>query len=86
MKTDLTTSQKFWIAMLVVGGYMLFGALATFLPKPEGTVIIVNTVLATMGPLVGMVVKGLFDTSHPTGEKNDPVNTKEVSDVGMDRS
>jgi len=56
--TRLSTSQRFWIAVLVIAGYLGFG-IGTFLL--EGSAIVANTVLATMGPLVGWVVKGLFD-------------------------
>ena len=75
--SKLDPTQRFWIAVLVVGGFILFGALASFLPIADGATIFVNTVLSTMGPLVGWVVKGLFDGAEPTGKVNDPVHTKE---------
>lgn len=69
--------QSFWIAVLVIGGYLIFGALAIFLPTQEGSTIFANTVLATMGPLVGWVVKALYDSGDPTGKKGDPVHVED---------
>ncbi|MYL97083.1 hypothetical protein GR702_04760 [Novosphingobium sp. FGD1] len=56
--------HHFWLAVLVIGGYLCFGALAIFVPTEEGSTIFVNTVLATMGPLVGWVVKAWFDEAR----------------------
>ncbi|MAC12966.1 hypothetical protein [Novosphingopyxis sp. YJ-S2-01] len=77
MKT-LSGEQRFWVAILVIGGFLLFGAAATFIPSADGTTIFVNTVLSTMGPLVGWVVKGLFDGADATGKADDPLYTKET--------
>lgn len=77
MKPSLPAPRRFWIAVLVIGGYLLFGAAATFFPRPDNSMIIVNTVLATMGPLVGWVVKALFDPPRPTGEPDDPVHVED---------
>ena len=76
--TKLPAPRRFWIAVLVIGGYLIFGGLCVFVPRPDNSMIVVNTVLATMGPLVGWVVKALFDIPHPTGQPDDPVNTHEV--------
>ncbi|MBH0112697.1 hypothetical protein I5E68_07000 [Novosphingobium sp. YJ-S2-02] len=57
----MSSEQRFWVAVLVIGGYLAFGAAAIFIPHAENATIFINTVLATMGPLVGWVVKGLFD-------------------------
>lgn len=78
MTNRLPEAHRFWIAVLVIGGYMLFGALCIFVPRPDNSTIFINTVLATMGPLVGWVVKALFEGHGPTGEKDDPVNVDEV--------
>lgn len=74
MKT-INENQRFWLAVLVIAGYLLFGALASGGVLSE--LIPANTVLATMGPLVGWVVKGLFDGAHATGKPDDPVNIEE---------
>ena len=74
----LPAHQRFWVAVLVIGGYLAFGAACTFAPVQEGATIFVNTVLATMGPLVGWVVKGLFDGPATKGTPADPVATEEV--------
>lgn len=81
MKT-LTASQRFWVAVLVVGGYLLFGATVCFMPMQDKGSLFANTVLATMGPLVGWVIKGLFDAPRhaedaPSGTATDPVHTQE---------
>jgi hypothetical protein len=70
----LTSAQRFWIAGLVIGGYLLFGAIASVL---FNNMAIALAVLSTMGPLVGWVVKGLFDGPQASGKPNDPVQTKE---------
>lgn len=64
MKT-LSPAQRFWVAMLVIGGYLLFGALAAFAPIHENSTIFITAVLSTMGPLVGWVIKGLFEPLGP---------------------
>lgn len=60
----MKSRDHFWLAVLVIGGYLLFGALASFAPILEGATIFVNTVLSTMGPLVGWVVKAWFDEAR----------------------
>jgi hypothetical protein len=72
MFKQLAGTHYFWIAFLVIGGYLAFGAVAAFIPVAQGATIFVNTVLSTMGPLVGWVVKGLFDA--PTANKDDQPN------------
>jgi hypothetical protein len=77
---------RFWIAVLVIGGYFVFGGLATFFAISSGATIFVNTVLSTMGPLVGWVVKGLFDGYQASGKPGDPVHYEEDyddADTGM---
>lgn len=69
MKT-LTPKQHFWIAVLVIGGYLLFGMAAALLPVRDHSATFVTTVLATMGPLAGWVVKGLFEPLP--GRDDDP--------------
>lgn len=75
--SKLDPSQRFWIAVLVVGGFILFGAASSFIAIADGATIFVNTVLSTMGPLVGWVVKGLFDGGEPTGQQGDPVHVEQ---------
>lgn len=59
---DLTNGQKTLVALVTVGGFMVYGSFPLFVDDiPERSVIFINTVLATMGPLVGWVIKGLFD-------------------------
>lgn len=72
---NLPAPQRFGIAVLVIGGYLIFGAATVFFPRPDNSMIIVNTVLATMGPLVGWVVKALFEPQTPSGEQDDPLHT-----------
>lgn len=56
--SGMTPTQHFLITLLVIGGYLIFGALAVFVPIDAHQAIFVTTVLATMGPLVGWVIKG----------------------------
>jgi hypothetical protein len=74
--------HRFWLAILVIGGYLVFAACAIFIPITDRSTIFVNTVLSTMGPLVGWVIKGLFD-SAATGRPGDPVLYEETEDGGM---
>ena len=72
----LTNSQRFWTAVLVIGGYLLFGGWAAMGPRNlrDGGTVFVISVLSTMGPLVGWVVKGLFASGGATGKPDDPVH------------
>lgn len=79
----LTNNQRFWIASLVIGGYMLFGGLAGLVGVQEGGTIYVISVLSTMGPLVGWTVKGLFDGPRDAAIDNlasGPIETKVIND------
>lgn len=73
---NLPPQQRFWIAVLVIGGYLLFGGITSMTATQNLTIAI--SVLSTMGPLVGFVVKGLFDSMGATGKPSDPVNVEEV--------
>lgn len=75
----LTSAQRFWTAVLVIGGYLLFGGLVSMWGVTEGGTVFVISVLSTMGPLVGWVVKGLFEGGGATGKPDDPVHTTEDS-------
>ena len=61
---ELTNRQKTAVALVTVGGFMVYGSFPIFMKVPDGSVIFINTVLATMGPLVGWVIKGLFDQAR----------------------
>lgn len=73
----LTHHETFWLAVLVIGGYMLFGVAVAFIPIREGATIFINTVFSTMGPLVGWTLKALIDGSHASGKADDPLHTVE---------
>ncbi len=66
---------RFWIAVLVIGGYLTFGGLASMWGVQEGATVFVISILSTMGPLVGWVVKGLFEGAEASGKPDDPVHT-----------
>ena len=77
MNNNLPANYRFWIATLVIGGYLLFGGLAAMWGVKDGGTVFVISVLSTMGPLVGWVVKGLFEGPAASGKIDDPIHVEE---------
>ncbi len=77
MNNALPAQYRFWIATLVIGGYLVFGGLAAMWGVRDGGTVFVISVLSTMGPLVGWVVKGLFEGEEATGKRDDPIHVEE---------